>query len=295
MKLHTIRYLFAEGFKGLWKNRMMAIASMGTIVLCLIILGISYSIAQNVEYIIYQIERQLGITAYIDLKLDEAEIKEMTNIIEETPYVYSVEYISKDDALLKFSENDPNLYYEFKDDNPLPASFEIIVTEAIHQQDVVAFLKRINGLEVDYFEAETDIYIELNNSIQFFSGIMIVALVVISLLLIANTITLTVYVRKKEIEIMKYIGATDAFIRLPFLIEGLAIGILGAIVPTVIIYNGYNWAQDIMKQTLGQILGGIVLKPTDAIMMEVIPLFFGLAITISALGSGIAIRKHLKV
>ena len=127
VKIRTIKHLTKEGIAGIWKNRLMSFASIGTITLCLIILGLSYSIASNVDYLLQQVESTIGITAYIDTKLPQGEITILKNKIEAIPHVTLVTYISKEDALLSFSADQSvgNIMDQFKEDNPLPASFEI--------------------------------------------------------------------------------------------------------------------------------------------------------------------------
>lgn len=297
MKWHTIKYLCKEGILGLWKNRLMALASAGTIVLCLLILGMSYSIANNIDYILTQIEMQMGITAYVSDKTEETRIQEIGESIKAMEHVTDARYISKEEALKIFAgdQESDTLFDQFKNDNPLPASFELQVDAVENQEIVVKALSNIPELQITYFEQETDLFIKINQSIQLLSAVIIGCLIIIALLLITNTIKLTVYVRRREINIMKYIGATDAFIRLPFLIEGITIGIIGCIIPMSIIYYGYNWANEIMIQSLGGMLGGITLQPVGEIMNGLIPIFAGLGIGIGVLGSAIAIHKHLRV
>lgn len=297
MKWHTVKYLCKEGILGLWKNRLMALASAGTIVLCLLILGMSYAIANNIDYVLDQVESKIGITAYINEQVEDTRLKEIEKKIESIPYITEVRYVSKEEALRSFASSQENddVFEQFKNDNPLPASFEVQVDAVENHEAVAGQLKTIPELQVTYFEQETDIFININKTIQLGSMIIIGCLVIIALLLITNTIKLTVYVRRKEINIMKYIGATDAFIRLPFIIEGVTIGLIGCIIPTVIIYYGYTWVDEMMVQNLGQLLGGISLQPMSEMMTGLIPIFGVLGIGIGALGSAIAIRKHLKV
>ncbi|MGL4799783.1 MAG: permease-like cell division protein FtsX [Cellulosilyticaceae bacterium] len=297
MKWHTVKYLCKEGILGLWKNRLMALASIGTIVLCLLILGMSYSVAENVNYVMHQIETEMGIIAYINEDEEEMRISEIGRKIRDTAYVTEVQYVSKEDALKNFAaaqENDA-LFEEFKSDNPLPASFEIKVDSIENQKAVVGELRKIPELQVEYFENETNMFLTMNKSIQMVSMVIIGCLVIIALLLITNTIKLTVYVRRKEINIMKYIGATDAFIRLPFLIEGILIGVIGCAIPTWIVYSMYRWLDEFMAGALGGFLGGLHLQPIDVIMQGLVPIFVVLGVGIGTIGSCIAIRKHLKV
>lgn len=297
MKWHTIKHLCKEGILGLWKNRLMALASAGTIVLCLLILGMSYSVAKNIDYILGQIETQMGITAYINNDVTAERTDEIASQLKNFPHIVDLEYISKEKALEIFAgdQESDTLFEQFKDDNPLPASFEIQVDEVENQESVVQALGNIPELQITYFEKETDMFITINKSIKILSAGVIGCLIIIALLLITNTIKLTVYVRRREINIMKYIGATDAFIRLPFLIEGITIGIIGCLIPTGLIYGAYSWTVEMMTKSLSGVLGGLTLQPINEIMSGLVPIFALLGIGIGALGSAIAIHKHLKV
>lgn len=297
MKWNTIKYLFKEGILGLWKNRLMALASAGTIVLCLLILGMSYSIAKNIEYIMHQVETQLGISAYVNEEIEEARLTEIAALIKNTPHVNEVTYVSKEDALKTFAQGQENdtLFEQFKNDNPLPASFEIKVDQIENQDQVVAKLSAIPELQVEYFKNESKIFMNVNRSIQLVSTVIIGCLVIIALLLITNTIKLTVYVRRREINIMKYLGATDAFIRLPFVVEGVLIGIIGCMIPIYAIKEGYQFLIEVMGDSLGSFMGGMHLVPSAQIMQGLVPIFVAIGVGIGMIGSAIAIRKHLKV
>lgn len=297
MKWNTIKYLFKEGILGLWKNRLMALASAGTIVLCLLILGMSYSIAKNIEYIMHQVETQLGISAYVNEEIEEARLTEIAALIKNTPHVNEVTYVSKEDALKTFAQGQENdtLFEQFKNDNPLPASFEIKVDQIENQDQVVAKLSAIPELQVEYFKNESKIFMNVNRSIQLVSTVIIGCLVIIALLLITNTIKLTVYVRRREINIMKYLGATDAFIRLPFVVEGVLIGIIGCMIPIYAIKEGYQFLIEVMGDSLGSFMGGMHLVPSAQIMQGLVPIFIAIGVGIGMIGSAIAIRKHLKV
>lgn len=297
MKWNTISYLFKEGIMSLWKNRLMALASAGTIILCLIILGASYAIAENIEHILAQVEAQMGITAYVNEEIDEARKGAIEQKVKGIAQVTDVVYISKEEALKKFAGEQGNegLFEQFKEDNPLPASFEIHVSGVEYQKAVVEQLRSIPELQVSYFEQETGLFLKISQSVQLVSAVIIGCLIIIALLLITNTIKLTVYVRRREINIMKYIGATDAFIRLPFLVEGITIGLIGAIIPAIMMYTGYRWFEEFMNQGISQLFGGLAIQPIHQIMMGIIPIFVVIGVGIGALGSGIAIHKHLKV
>lgn len=299
MRWSTLRYLFKEGIIGLWRNRTMALASIGTIVLCLIILGVSYGIGSNIDYIIAQIESKFGITAYLKDGLSEKDMLSLKNQVEKMSEVDSVIYISKEEALKSFSEDndDENLFAMFKEDNPLPASLEITTKDI---KDQPAVIKKLEGLkeqgidETVYFQNETATFINIRNTINYICYGILICLVVVGLMLMSNTIKLTVFIRKREINIMKYVGATDYFIQVPFLIEGVLIGLIGSLISILTVTLAYDWVRDNAAKVSG-VLGEIALLPTESIMSVLLPMFLGLGIGIGLIGSLVAIHRHLKV
>lgn len=297
MRWNTLKYLFKEGIVSLWRNRMMALASVGTIILCLLILGMSYSIVSNIEYMLEQFETKFGITAYLDETLSEDEILELKVQVENIPHVGEVKYISKEDALRIFSEesNDDTIFNDFIQDNPLPASFEITSIDIEYQSQIIEHLNQMGTLEIRYLQNETKMFMKVNQTIHYISLVIISALIIVGLMLMINTIKLTVYIRRKEINIMKYIGATDWFIRLPFLIEGVTIGAIGSLISIIIIVLSYSWASEMLITHLMGMLKGITLKPTPEVMKNLVPLCMSIGTGIGLLGSVMAIRKHLKV
>lgn len=297
MKLSTLKYLFKEGIVGLWRNRTMALASIGTIILCLIILGISYGIGTNIDYLIEQIETKFGITAYLQDDLTKEQTEILKNKIEAIPNVSEVIYVSKEEALKTFSEENDNqsLFTMFQQDNPLPASFEITTTEIDDQPELIQELNAMEGIEETiYFKNETTSFIHIRNTINYVCLGIMACLIVVGLLLMSNTIKLTVYVRRREINIMKYVGATDAFIQVPFLIEGTLIGFLGALISIVMVTFAYDQIREKAAAMTG-VLGELSLLPTAEILHSLMPMYFGLGIGIGLIGSAFAIHKHLNV
>ena len=297
MKWSTPKYLFKEGIVGLWRNRTMALASMGTIILCLLILGMSYSIGSNIDYLIEQMETKFGITAYVKEGLSELELINLRYEIENLPNVASVTYISKEEALKNFSQDneDEGLFAMFQDDNPLPASLEITTVELKDQVQLIETLNSLEGIdETVYFKNETQSFIHIRNTVNYVCYGIMVGLIVVGLLLMSNTIKLTVYVRKREINIMKYVGATDTFIRVPFLIEGVLVGFIGAVLSIAMIAFAYDKIS-IKAAALSGVLGEVSLVPTMRIMASLIPMYLALGIGIGFVGSILAIHKHLKV
>lgn len=297
MKLSTLRYLFKEGIVGLWRNRTMALASMGTIVLCLLILGMSYGIGVNIDYLIEQVETKFGITAYLKEDLNKQDIDKLQYDIKQIKSVKEVVYISKEQALKNFSEEnkEQGLFEMFREDNPLPASLEITVSDIAKQEEIVNELKHMKGIdETIYFKDETASFIKIGNTIDYICLGILIILVVVGLMLMSNTIKLTVYVRRREINIMKYVGATNGFIQIPFLIEGMLIGLLGAVFSVAMITLSYDWILRKFTEMTG-VLSGFSLAPVNQIMETLIPMYIILGVGIGFIGSVFAIHKHLNV
>lgn len=297
MNWSTLCYLFKEGIVGLWRNRTMAFASMGTIILCLVILGGSYILGSNVDYIIEQVQAKFGVTAYLKEDLEPAQIEALQKKIQASSQVKAVTYISKEEALKTFSEDneDVNLFAMFKEDNPMPASLEITTYDMTQQSVLVTELKEYPEIdETVYFKNETQMFIQLRHIINCICYGILIALVVVGIMLMSNTIKLTVYVRRKEINIMKYVGATDTFIQLPFFIEGILIGLIGAGISILLIAGGYSWIVEKASIIQG-VLQGITLLPSADIIPTLALLFTGLGAGIGCIGSRVAIRRHLKV
>lgn len=297
MKLSTLRYLFKEGIVGLWRNRTMALASLGTIVLCLLILGMSYGIGVNIDYLIEQIEAKFGMTAYLNDDLTQKDIDQLQYKVKQIKSVKEVIYISKEQALKNFSEEneEQSLFEMFREDNPLPASLEITVSDITKQEEIVNELKHMEGIdETIYFKDETASFMKIGHTIDYICIGILIILIVVGLMLMSNTIKLTVYIRRREINIMKYVGATNSFIQVPFLIEGMLIGLLGAMVSIVVITLSYDWALQKFSEMTG-VLSGFSLAPAKQIMETLVPMYIILGVGIGLIGSAFAIHKHLNV
>lgn len=297
MQFSTLNYLIKEGIIGLIRNKGMFLATLGTIVLSLMTVGLSYTITQNINYLMLQAETKFGITAYIDETWTEEKIQEVYKDISQEQHVFKIEYISKEEALLKFTEGseDQTLFEQFKDDNPLPASFEIEVDEIKNQNKILTMLYQIPGLDIDYLETETHMFTDIQRIVKYTALIITAALVLTGVMFMSNTIKLTLYIRKKQINIMKYIGATNGFIRLPFLIEGLLTGLIGSIIPIGLVYIIYEQSKEEMEKFLQSIFKTFSLCTTQQIMEGFIPICFIVGIGIGLIGSMIAIGKHLDV
>lgn len=300
MKIRSMKYYFQEAIKSLFKNNLMSVASIITVASCIFIFILSYCLASNVDYLLEQLEDSIMISVFIDDKLTDKEVAALKEKISATEHVVKIEYTSSEEALKKMSDelgDSTGLMDGLADDNPLPRSFDIYYDNAINQKSVVSalnnLLKQGNGItRIKHFS--TDTLIKANNIIRLFSIFIIIGMGIISIVIITNTIKLTVNNRKNEINIMKYVGATDWFIRWPFIIEGMIIGAIGAAIPLAISVFIYRNA----SISFQQFFDGMVeykLKTAVSVFYFLIPVSLFLGISIGVIGSAMSIRKHLKV
>lgn len=244
------------------------------------------------------LEETTGITVFYTEEISEEKIQALENRLNQIDHIEKIVYISPEEALNKEKEEwgeYGSLLEGLENDNPLPPSFEITLDDIRYQKDVIAQLNRISGIEIRYLEEETKILIGFNNMIRIISLVLILILGFIGVMLMDNTIRLTVYVRKNEINIMKYIGATDWFIRWPFVIEGIIIGIIGSILPLIIIWFSYSFITELIYERNTFIQKILVFRTTGEIFNVLTPISLVIGIGIGVIGSAISIRRYLKV
>ncbi|GMQ63104.1 permease-like cell division protein FtsX [Vallitalea maricola] len=303
MKLRTVDYCFKQGVINLFKNRLMSIASIGTIAACLFIVGIFYITAANIEYTLKEAESNLGIAVFLKENITEADIKAIETMISQREEVKSVEYISPEQAWEDFKktmyENNEDLLIGFDgENNPLKNSdnFQVLIKDINKQESLVKYIQTLSGVrEIRQEKNITEIIKGFNNFINYMSIVLIVILIFISVFLISNTVRIAISVRKNEINIMKYLGAKDFFIKFPFIIEGMLIGAIGAIVPLAVIYFAYDYVINIINEKFVVINQFLSFMNVGQIYSILIPLSLIIGIGIGIVGSRITIRKHLRV
>lgn len=305
MKIRTVSRCVHEGFKSVFKNGLMSLASIGTITACLIILGIVYCLVTNVQSLTKSISGNLGMVAFLKAGITDEEVSELEAELDARDDIESYHYVSGDEAwstfrseMLSGYELSDDVASELNSDNPLKdsANIEIYPKEADDQEAIVEFLKTSPYVrKVSYSANASKALSSLSQLASYIGAGLILLLVLVALLLITNTIKLSVFIRKQEINIMKYIGATDSFVRLPFIIEGIIIGILGAILPTLLIYFGYEKIVSILLSRYSSITSLFQILPVTQIMHGLIPIFLVLSVVVGVLGSSISLRKYLKV
>ena len=245
MKISTFGYSMKQGVKNIGRNKMFSIASIATMSACIFLFGLFYSIVMNFNYIVQKAEEGVAITVFFD---EEATQEQKDNIgaqLKNEDGVLSVTYVSGDEAWAKFQkqyfgENASEAAEGFKDDNPLANSdnYEVYMSDVSKQKDVVSFAESLDGVrKVNKSDVVAKTLTSVNKLVGYVSVAIIGILLAVSIFLISNTVTMGITVRREEIAIMKYIGAKDGFVRAPFVFEGLLIGVIGAIIPLVMLFH----------------------------------------------------------
>lgn len=300
--INTLWYSFKQGLKNLYKNRMFTLASIGTIVACLFLFGLLVSVGLNFQYMMRNAEEKVGITVFFNEGVSQEQINQIGAQIDTIDGVTEKTFISAEEAWKNFSKEvfgDEEAVMEgFGEDNPLKdsASFEVYVNDISKQQKVVKEIQAIDGVrKVEHSEGTAKGLTNLNMLAAYASGAIIVILLGVAVFLISNTITIGIAVRKEEIAIMKLIGATDFFVRAPFVIEGLVIGIIGSVIPIGILYIVYDKGIEFLIGRYQFIANLLTFLPTKEVLTVIAPASLIIGIGIGLLGSYITLFRHLRV
>lgn len=295
MKFSTKWYYIKETFTSLKRNSLMSIASISTVALSILVLGMFLTMVLNVNNLASHLENQVQVTIYMEDSASAEQLKQMEKVLRSTPGIVKVTPRTKEQALADFKKRlgeQQKLLAALGEDNPFPASFEIQVDNPERIPQLVPQFQQMPGVETAKFGQEVvERLFQLTRVLRLGGILLIVLLAIATLFIISNTIRITVFARRREVNIMKYVGATDWFIRWPFLLEGMIMGFVGALIASVALYKGYNAIQAKIYGTLaffpmlpswptmGWLCGGLVCVGT----------------LIGALGSSISLRKFLDV
>lgn len=298
MKLRTGKFFIREGFRSLKRNSTMSAAAITSVIAALLVIGIFFIIVINIDYAATKLESQIEMMVYLEDGLSENIIDTMETEIRSINGVKSVEFISKNTALSNLEKNwgeNSYLLEGLDGDNPLPDAFLITLADPSDASSVALSVSSISNIEkVVYGKEELAKLLNATYVMRMSSVVIILILLFISIFIIANTIKLTLYARRREIGIMKYVGATDWFVRMPFIIEGIIVGMIGAVVSTVILGAGYYYCSNLVKN---QMIGfmSISLIPFNQIIVSMVILLLIVGVVIGAVGSLISVRKFIKV
>ena len=301
MRPSTIWYTLKQGIKNIRRNWMFSLASIITMAACIFLVGVFYSIVNNVDNIAHKVEQEVPVTVFFNEGTTQEQIDAVENLIKVRPEVEKVEFESADDAWQKFKDQ----YFQgsdaaegFKDDNPLvnSANLQVYMNQIEKQSELVAYIQGLDNVrEVNQSEKAANTLGSFNKLVSYASIIIIVILILISVFLISNTISVGISVRKEEIGIMKFIGATDGFVRAPFVLEGMVLGIIGAAIPLTALYFLYNTAVEYILTKFNVLTGVVDFIPVMQIYRTLLPIGLALGIGIGLVGSFWTTRKHLRV
>lgn len=302
MKISTIGYSTKQGFKNITRNKMFSFASIATMAACIFLFGIFYSIVTNFSYMVQKAEEGVAITVMFDEDTSRAQINKIGEQLKACDGVKEVKYVSADEAWDTFKEDyfgdSEELAEGFKNDNPLSNSdnYEVYMSDVAKQKDVVAFAEKLDGVrKVNKSDVVAKTLTSVNKLIYYVSIVLIGLLLGVSIFLISNTVTMGITVRREEIAIMKYIGAKDSFVRAPFLIEGIVIGLIGAAIPLVGLFFLYDNAVAYVMTKFSLLSNIVDFLPVTTVYRTLLPVGLALGIGIGLLGSMFTIRKHLRV
>lgn len=306
MRYNVITYLLGEGIRNVFKNKKSTSASIIIMSLTMLIFGVFFVITQNINSIMKQIESEQGIEVFL-YDISEDQTKALEDYIRNIDGINTVEYKSKEDALnqLKSQFKDrEDLLSGYDENNIFPASYVVTLTDLTKNNEVK---QKIDEYDKDKLDTEKVIkkitssdetittLINLANGIRIITGVILVILIIISIFIISNTIKLTVHARRKEISIMKYVGATNSFIRWPFIVEGIIIGIISGAISIIILGINYNLiANKILESQVVSAMSINLLTFADMFGLIVL-VYTILGVGIGVLGSCISMRRYLKV
>lgn len=296
MRLSNIGYYIKEGFNGIFRHKAMSLAAITSIVIALFMLGSIIVFGLNVSNIIGDMESSLEVIIFLkDDMLDQA-IEQLDSELRNMEGIVDVRYISKADAFEKWKEQfgEQSGYLEgyTAEDNPLPRSYEVRLKEPSYADSVVNALNGREGIEkVQYNSEVADTLNRLVTAVRWMGLIIVGILLVIAVVIIMNTVRLAVFARRNEINIMKYIGATNWFIRWPFIIEGAVIGLIGSVLSLALLKMLYDFAMD----KLSGILNMVKFIPVNDAMNIAMLIIMVTGIVAGIIGSAVSIRRYLKV
>lgn len=295
-------YCLGQGFVNIKRNKVFFFASIATIAVCIFLIGLFISVAMNLTYMVNQVSSNVCITVFFDDGLSEEKIREIGETAASWSEVSRAEYTSAEEAWQEYKEvyfaNYPELAEGFKDDNPLAnsASYDIYLKDISDQNTVVARLEATDGVhQVNRSETTANALGDITKIIAGVSVVLIIVLLAVSIFLITNTIITGITLRKEELQIMKYVGATDFFVKSPFVFEGIFIGIIGALIPLVILFFIYRSAMDFFIEQFQTISTVISVLPIRDVFTVLIPVALVIGAGIGFIGSSIATGKHIKV
>ncbi len=286
-------YLVKEGIKNVWANRIMSIASVCVLVSCLVLTGAATLFSINVSQMVDQVGQNNETTVYVTDGYSDLEVAYVGRALEKLDNITSVTFYSKEDAFQQYKDQlGEELFARIEEINPLPDSYIVVMDDLSKYDETVAEIQSIDGVDsIRDRRAFAEKMTNISNMVNIIAIGVVLVLVIISLFIIANTIRATMYSRRYEISIMKSVGATNAFVRMPFLVEGMVIGLISAAVSVgvlALLYEGID-------QVFVQMDIPLTFISFSTLVLYVIGSFVVAGMVVGLLGSSLSIRKYLKM
>ncbi|MFV0519004.1 MAG: permease-like cell division protein FtsX [Lachnospirales bacterium] len=302
MLFRNFKYYIKQTFKDLYMHRFMAFTSIVTIFSCVLILVVSYTLSSNINYFMSKIENEVNFAIFVNNDIEPDEVSKMYTDFANNPNIEDVQYISKKAALASLKEDygdNSNFLDGLEDDNPLPRSFVVSLKDYNYSQEFLENIEARVGEDkefssVRHAQLETDILINIKNIINAISVVLLVILSFIDVVIIMNTIKMGIELRRQEINIMRYIGATKSFIRIPFIMQGAFVGAVGGSIPPLLLLVFYNKIVDTIYEKAPILLELVTFKTSTDIFSEVFVVAIGFGVALGILASILSIRKYLK-
>ena len=302
MRFNTIGYCFKQGFKNIWRNKLFSLASMATMAACIFMFGIFFCMVQNFQHFVREAEEGVAVKVLFDEGTTEDEILEIGQGLTKRDGVSEVVYVSADEAWKsyqeKYFEGNPEVAEAFVDDNPLANSsnLEIYMKDISKQDDLVTYIESLDKVrKVNRSDSVASMLTDFNRLVSYVSVAIIGLLLAVAIFLINNTVAIGISVRREEIGIMRLIGAKNSFIKAPFLIEGIVIGLVGAIFPLILLYFLYNKLITYVGTQFTGLSNVMDFLPAAQLFQTLLPVGMALGVGIGFFGSIVTIQRHLKV
>ena len=302
MKISTFFYTIGQGFRNLFRNKWYSLASIATITACLFMFGVFYAVVVNVQHVVRVLEEEICVTVFFEEGLADERIEEIGRLIAGRAEVSDIEFISVDEAWEQYQET----YFGDRAEefaaafprNPLwkDANYVVYLNDVSQQADLVTYVESLTGVrEVNRADILAEMLTGGNLLIGYVAVGIILILLAVSIFLISNTIAVGISVRKEEINIMKYIGATDFFVRAPFVLEGILIGGIGALLPLYVVHELYAAVLLYVSESFSALTRRVSFVSGDLIFDFLIPVSLCVGVGVGLLGSYVTVRKHLHV
>lgn len=299
MKISTFFYTLWQGVRNLFRNGWYSLASISTISACLFLFGTFFAVVYNIQNILYNAEESVSITVFFNEDVSDTRISEIGTEIQNRVEVSSVAFHSDDEIWAEFGPayfgED---YAEGFPENPLEGenNYEVFLSDVSMQNALVTWLQaKPEVRKVNFSEVTASTLTGMNSLIAYVSIAIIVILLAVSIFLISNTVRVGISVRSEEIGIMKYIGATDFFVRAPFVLEGVLIGLFGSVIPLFLIYELYDYVIKYVTQRFSVLSSMLTFLPIESIFHYLVPASLIVGVGIGFFGSLATVRKHLRV